>query len=109
MFRYFPFWLVIFLLLGSAATVPLLNHFGLVIVHYREVSISLCARFGVLVILYYFGKQRAAPAAAILAGDLARARRHHDVAFEKAELRHQREQERIKNEFENTNRDLDQE
>src|SRR5205823_4564302 len=43
-----------------------------------------------------------------VAGDLAKARRLREVCLAQAGLRRQQEQERIKNEFDNTTRSLDQ-
>src|SRR5207249_2125093 len=75
LFRYFPLWLVIFLLAGSAAAVPLLDHFGIRSAVYRDWSIGLCVASALLVVLYFYGRHRAAPAAALIAGELARAQR----------------------------------
>jgi F0F1-type ATP synthase membrane subunit b/b' len=54
------------------------------------------------------GKRQAEPAATVIAGNLAKARRLHDGSLDQAELRYRQEQERITKEFENTNRTLNQ-
>ena len=108
-FRYFPFSLVIFLLVCSAALVPVLERLGVNTHPYQTGIICLSIFFVALAVLYFWGKHQAGPAAATIASELAKARRLHDAGFEKAELRHQQEQERIKTEFEATNRNLDQE
>ena len=67
---------------------------------------------GALVVVwavYLWGIRAATPLAKTIAGDLAKARRVLDAAAEKAELRYQQDQERIRTEFDNTVRNLNQE
>ena len=52
--------------------------------------------------------RQSTPAATVIAGNLAMARRLHDVCLEKAESRYRQEQERITKQFEDTNRTLNQ-
>ena len=66
---------------------------------------------GILVIfITLIGKRgrQSTPAATVIAGNLAMARRLHDVCLEKAESRYRQEQERITKQFEDTNRTLNQ-
>ena len=59
--------------------------------------------------IHQIGKRQAGPVAGKIAGQLANARRWHDLCLEKAELQYQQEQQRIQKEFDNANRSLNQE
>ena len=59
--------------------------------------------------LYQFALRRRGTPARIIAANLAKARRLHDVCYEKADTHLQQEQQRIRAEFENSNRVADQE
>ena len=59
-------------------------------------------------VIHLWAKRQAAPTATAIAADLAKARRLHEVCYQQAEPRHQQEEQRIKTEFEETNRRLDQ-
>src|SRR5262249_44643918 len=72
----------------------------------------LLAMAGLLVlrvVAYVIARQQLAPAANSIAGHILKIRRFLNVCAQMAEQRHQQDQERIKNDFENTNRALDQE
>ncbi len=107
-FRFLPVSLVVLLLLGAVAAVPVFGHFGRNVVSWSETG---PAAFGLLAILvfYFQGRRVAVPAAAAIAGQLARARRLLDAAWQKNTEHYQREQNRIYNEFDTTTRDLSQE
>jgi len=108
-FKYLPMWLLtILLLLGFASSIPLLHRLGVNSASYTESGIVLGVLWLILLAIHQFGKRQAGPSASIIAGDLAKARRFHDAAQDRSELRYQQEQERIKLEFENTNRTLNQ-
>jgi len=66
---------------------------------------SLVALFA----LRYLGRRQAGPLAGRIAGALGKARRLHDTAREQGEAHYQREIERVKNTFESTTRQADQE
>jgi len=107
-FRFLPFWLAAALLLGVAAADPVLAHFKINLISHFDAGLAL----GALVLvaaLYFFGGRAAAPLATVIAGELARARRLFDACVEKSATHLQTEQERIKNEFEETRRTLNQE
>jgi hypothetical protein len=106
-FKYFPMWLVALLLLGIAVSGAVLRHFDVNTISWRDVGISL---FVLLVVLsvHQYGKRRSGPVATAIAGKLATVRQLLDACLEKAELRCQKEQERINREFGNTTRLLNQ-
>ena len=107
-FRWLPIWLVLALLAGAGAAVPVLRHFGLNTVTWRETGIAICG-FAALAAAYLFGGSGAAPVARSVAGNLARARRLLDACLEKSRSHYEQEQQRIKTEFEETNHALSQE
>jgi DNA segregation ATPase FtsK/SpoIIIE, S-DNA-T family len=61
------------------------------------------------ILLFLIAQQQATPTARTVASDLAKARRLHDACYHKADLRLQQDQERIKAEFQNRTKALDQE
>jgi DNA segregation ATPase FtsK/SpoIIIE-like protein len=106
-FKFAPVWLLTVLALGFAGAVPLLRHYGIDTFSLRDAGIAVGALF-IILIVYQFGKRLAAPSARLIAGNLAKARRLHNASFEKAELHHQQEQQRIQTEFQEAIRNLNQ-
>ena len=107
-FKFLPLWLLVAGLLAVAVADPLLAHFGKHLVSDVEAGAALAAL--VLVVVFYFiGGRAAAPLATAIAGDLAKARRLFDVCLEKSTAHLQAEQERIKAEFEEAKRTINQE
>jgi hypothetical protein len=107
-FKFLPIWLLTILLVAAGAAGFVLPHFNVKAISAPESGIAL----GALVIVwlvYIFGNRAAAPLAKTIAGDLAKARRVLDAAAEKAELRYTQDQERIRADFFNIVRDLNQE
>ncbi|HUA39282.1 MAG TPA: FtsK/SpoIIIE domain-containing protein [Candidatus Sulfopaludibacter sp.] len=107
-FRLFPVSLVILLLLGVVAAVPVLQNFGRNTVSWSftgPVALGLL----VMLVLYFQGRRAAAPAAAVIAGQLGKARRLLAACPQISAERHQREQDRIHTEFNAATRDLSQE
>ncbi len=107
-FRFIPAWLATLVLLAGAA-VLVMNHFKMKMVVPPSDAGVVAGAMLVLLAIYLFGMGGAAPLAKTIAGDLAKARRLLDAAAEKAELRYQQEQERIKSEFAATVQNLNQE
>jgi len=107
-FKYLPMWLLTILLLGFAASVPLLHHRGLNASSYWMPGATLVFLWVIAWMIHQRGKRQAEPAATVIAGNLAKARRLHDGSLDQAESRYRQEQERITKEFENTNRTLNQ-
>jgi hypothetical protein len=108
LFRFLPVWLLAIVSLGAAAAGPVGAHFQKNLISQTGSEIALAAFFVVLV-LCFIGGHFAGPAAQTIAGDLAAARRLYDACVEKSALHLQQEQERIKNEFEETKRNFNQE
>ena len=100
-FRFLPLWLWGLLLLGFAATVAALQHFGVKGAGAvpQPAVIGAAAAFGVILIVHFLGGSRLRPAAVAIAGNLVRTGRFLDTAAQKAELHYQKEQARIKSEF----------
>ena len=108
-FRFFPIWLLfIVLLLAFIASSVVLNHPGLDFIPNNAVGVALVVLFVVVLVIHQFGKRQAGPMAEVIARDLAKARRLHEACLEKAESRCLQEQERIRTQFENTTRNLNQ-
>ena len=107
-FRFLPVWLLEAALLGVGVADPVgaLWQKNLV----GHLAAGLAAGGFLLVALIYFACGRSAgPAATAIAGDLARARRLFAACLEKSAVHWQHEQERLKNEFEETKRNFNQE
>jgi hypothetical protein len=96
-----PAWFLALLLLGVfASTLDIFHQAGTPWAALApKVEIGLAGLLVLRVILYLIAQQQATAAATALASDLAKARRLGDVCYQKAELHHQQEQERIKQEF----------
>ena len=108
-FKFLPLWLLtILLLVGLAASVPLLHKLGVNSVTYAEPGVALGILWAVLLAVHQYGKHQAGPSASAIAGHLAKARRIHDAAQNRSDMRYQQEQERIKLEFDATTRSLNQ-
>jgi hypothetical protein len=107
-FKFLPLWLLVAGLLAVAVADPLLAHFGKHLVSDVEAGAALAALV-LVVVLYFIGGRAAAPLATDIAGDLAKARRLFDVCLEKSTAHLQAEQERIKAEFEEAKRTINQE
>src|ERR1017187_9228774 len=107
-FKFLPVWLVAALLLGVAAADPIFSHFKKPLISHLQAGLALAALVLVAVV-YFFGGSAAAPLATTIAGDLARTRRLFDACIEKSATHLQSEQERIKNEFEEAKRTINQE
>ena len=107
-FRFIPIWLVTLLLLGVVAAFFALPHFGVNVITQIPAGIAGGALVAIWAI-YFWGIRGAAVPAKTIAGDLAKVRSLLDAAAEKAEARYQKEQERIRIEFETASRNLNQE
>src|SRR5579859_3466827 len=107
-FRFLPVSLVVLLLLGVIAAVPVLQHFGRNTVSWSQTG-PVAFVLLVIFILYFPGRRVAAPAALAIAGQLGKARRLLDACPQKCAEHYQREQSRILAEFGATTRDLSQE
>jgi hypothetical protein len=99
LFRFLPVWLPGALLVCVAAADPVGAHFGRHLVSHTGAGVALAGLAAVLVI-YFVGAKLAAPAAAGLAGDLARARRLFETCVDKSSAFLESEQGRIRSEFE---------
>jgi hypothetical protein len=107
-FKFLPIWLLTILLLAAGAAAFVLPRFNVKMISAPESGMALGALV-VVWVLYVLGIRAATPLAKIIAADLAKARRVLDAAAEKAELRYTQDQERIRAEFVNAVRDLNQE
>ena len=108
-FRFFPIWLqILLLLMGAGLWVAAPRYLGVEETSGREIAIAVFAGWVVVAALRWFVQRQAQPAAAAIADDLIRARRLHDVCAEKTELRYQQDLQRIHKEFDDTTRRLDQ-
>ena len=107
-FIFAPIWLVTILLLAAGVAAFVLPRFHVNIISRPEAGIALFA-LAVVWAVYIWGICGATPLAKTIAANLAKARRALDTGAEKAELRYQQDQERIRTEFESTVRDLNQE
>jgi len=108
LFKFLPVWLLAVVALAVAAVNPVAAHFGKTIGSPVLTGIGLGA-FVLVLVLYFVGGSLASAAATAIAGDVARARRWYDVCVEKSATHLQQDQERLKKEFEETKRNLNQE
>ncbi|MGB7769102.1 MAG: FtsK/SpoIIIE domain-containing protein [Verrucomicrobiia bacterium] len=106
-FRFLPVSLVVLLLLGTVAAVPVLQHFDRSTVSWLETGPATAVLLAVLV-FYLQGRRAAVPAAITIAGQLRQARRLLEACSQKNAGHYQREQERIQAEFDTTTRNLNQ-
>jgi hypothetical protein len=109
-FGFFPIWLQILLLLLGAVflfTVP--DYLGWGEAFRRKIIIGSVTAWVVLAAVRQLAQRRAQPAAVEIANDLVQARRWHDACFESIDLSYQREQQRVRDEFESTTQRLDRE
>jgi len=107
-FKFIPVWLVTLLLLGIAAGGLVLPRFGWNFITHLETVAALVVSL-VVVVIYWFGGNAAAPLAKAIAGDIAKVRRLYDACYEKSGTHHEQKQEQIKEDFENAKRVLNQE
>jgi S-DNA-T family DNA segregation ATPase FtsK/SpoIIIE len=75
----------------------------------RIPAVAIAALIVIRVVAFLIAQQQAAPTTRSVASDLAKARRFHDACYEKADLRLQQDQQRIKSDFQNRTKALDQE
>ncbi len=107
--RHFPFWLAALLLAaGAALLTPQARELASGI-PWKETAIGLIVAGILLAALRVAGSQRARAAALPLADTLSRIRRMYDACFDKAQRRHDDDQQRILAEYEAARRQLDQE
>ena len=107
-FKFLPVWLLAVILLGVAAADPVGTHFGKTLVSHALAGGAL-GGFVVVMLVYFIGGSLASRLATSIAGDLAAARRVFDVCAEKSAAHLAQEQERLKNEFEETKKNFNQE
>jgi ABC-type multidrug transport system fused ATPase/permease subunit len=107
-FRFLPVSLVVLLLAGAVAAVPVFQHFGRNTVSWSQTGPAGLALFVVL-ILYFLGRRAAGPAGTAIAEQLGKARRLLDAFPQINVVQYQQEQNRIHTEFDATNRGLNQE
>lgn len=107
-FRFLPIWLIAVVLLGIAVADPVSAHFGKHAITHQHAVIALAA-FALVLAVYFLGRRAATPLAKIIAGDFIRARGLLDAGSEQAAAHHQREQERIEKEFQETKNAVNQE
>ncbi len=107
-FRFLPVPLVVLLLLGAIAAVPVLQHFGRNTVSWPETGPAVLVLL-VILAFYFQGRRAAVPAATAIAGQLGRARLLLEASRQKSTEHYQREQNRISGEFDTTTRNLNQE
>jgi hypothetical protein len=71
--------------------------------------LGIAALIVIRILAFLIAQQQATPCARTVASELAKARRLHDACYHKADLRLRQDQERIKSEFQNRTKALDQE
>ena len=103
-FKYLPAWVLIVL-----CEIPLvIRQTGLNSSGYWKAGLCVAGSLVVVLILRSLARSQAGPLAASIAGALGKARRLHDTAHERSEAHYALELERIKVEFEDTTRTVDQ-
>jgi DNA segregation ATPase FtsK/SpoIIIE, S-DNA-T family len=103
-FKYLPAWVLI-----VVCEVPLvLKQTGLNSAGYYKAGLCVAGSLVFVLILRSFARRQAGPLAASIADALGKARRLHDTAHERSEVHYAQELERIKVEFEDTTRSVDQ-
>ena len=108
-----PAWLLIVVLLALGSWVlgaPSITHApGPSWNSIRIPALCIAALMVIRVAAFLIAQQQSTPSARAVASDLAKARRLHDACYQKADLRLQQDQERIKSDFQNRTKSLDQE
>jgi hypothetical protein len=108
-FRFFPAWLqILLLLMGLAFLYTGADRFRLDETSRREIGISFFTAWAVLAAVRQLAQRQANPAARAIATDLVKARWLHETCVQTAESRSQQEQQRIQGELETTTHRLDQ-
>ncbi|HKS37116.1 MAG TPA: FtsK/SpoIIIE domain-containing protein, partial [Verrucomicrobiae bacterium] len=109
LFGFLPLWLLVpLILLIHISLVPVLNHFGIRSLSYRDAAVSMVAFLGAIAVLYFVGRRLAGPAAAAIAAALGQARQLVEISGEKSAARHQQELARITSGAESRTRTLDE-
>ena len=107
LFRFFPLWLLILLmLLTGTALVPILNHFGIASLTDRQAAGGAAAGLVVILLLYFISRRLIGPDAAAVATAFAQARALFDACEKKSVTWHQQEIERIKSEADDRTQSL---
>ena len=108
LFRFFPIWLSIpILIVGVAMLSPAIRHL-VVGVSWQNIGSGIVCGALVFLINRIIGNLKAKPVAIDLGRNLAKVQALHNAAFEAAQLRQQQEQQRLNSEFEETKRRLNQ-
>jgi hypothetical protein len=107
-FRFVPGWLQVLLLLCGIALALAPRWLGPGAPAGTGVTVGFFAAWAAVVAARRWVERQSDPAARAIAGDLAKARSRHDAAFEKGELRFQREQERVQREYQEALGRMDQ-
>lgn len=97
------------LVLCQIPAVPVLQHFGKTAFGYREAGISVVGFFIFGFLLHFVGKRQSEPLATSIANALVKARKLHDVCFQKCETRYVDEVARLEAEFQNKTQWTEQE
>lgn len=104
-FKYLP----VGVLIALGEVLLILKQYGLNSAAYWKAGLCAGGTVAVVMSLRYLARRRAARLAQAIADALAKARRLHDTAAERAEAHYQQELERVKGEFESATRTVDQE
>jgi S-DNA-T family DNA segregation ATPase FtsK/SpoIIIE len=107
LFRFTPVWVGLALCL--IPLVPLLEQFGIHTFGYLHAGASVIGCLVVGFLLHQVGGRQGGPLAATIATALIKARRLHDVCYEKAETRHTEEINRIETDFQKKTQWVEQE
>jgi DNA segregation ATPase FtsK/SpoIIIE, S-DNA-T family len=100
LFRWMPIWpLVAVLVVGHAAALFVLPQLGWTVATFQEAGWSLGISLAIVLAVYGLSQRQAAPMAARIAADLARARQFLVVSEAKAADRRRLDQERARQEF----------
>jgi hypothetical protein len=109
LFKFFPGWFLVLLALLGGGVLLLAHYRGVNDLSLREAGAGLAGAVLLLAGGRALVKRRDGPMATAIAGDLAATRRLHEACFERARVRYENEQARIKNEYVETIQRLDQE
>ena len=105
-FRFWPIWAL--LALGELALVPVAQHSGISSFSYTQALGAAAASLALVFALRFVGQRQARSAAGALSQALARARRLHQAAHDRADAHYREEMERIRNEYASTAQAVDQ-